>query len=251
MKSQKLKYLLLITFYLLLGAANAQDSKSLFQTANSYYQNKQYDEAEKMYLLLLKKDKNNANAHFNLGNTYFHLQQYAEAVLNFEKAKKLQPDNKTIQHNIDLTNNKLFSKIEFSKEFFVTKQIKNSVQAKSSKSWSTYMLFALWFGIILMCIYFFTTNKFAFRIGLVASLCSLLFAYFTYTAFKNEHQQNFAIVMQQNAYIKSAPVESMNAATAVQTGIKVEVIDNDKNWRKVKLPNGKMGWIELTQIDLI
>ena len=53
----KIKYLLLITFYLLLGAASAQDSKSLFQTANTYYKNKQYDEAEKMYLLLLKKER--------------------------------------------------------------------------------------------------------------------------------------------------------------------------------------------------
>ena len=247
----KIKYLLFITFYLLLGAASAQDSKSLFQTANTYYQNKQYDEAEKMYLLLLKKDKNNANAHFNLGNTYFHLQQYAEAILNYEKAKKLQPDNKTIQHNIELTNNKLFSKIEFSKEFFVTKQIKNTVQAKSSKSWSMYMLFALWFGIILMCIYFFTTNKYAYRIGFIACLSSFLFAYFTYTAYNNEHQQNFAIVTKENATIKSAPVNDITSNDTIQSGIKVEIIDNDKNWRKVKLPNGKTGWIEITQIDLI
>lgn len=59
----------------------------------------QYDEAEKMYLLLLKKDKLNANAFYNLGNTYFHLKQYANAVLYYEKAKKIQPDNKQIQHN--------------------------------------------------------------------------------------------------------------------------------------------------------
>jgi len=114
----KIRYLLLVTFCLLLGAANAQDSRSLFQSANVYYQNKQYDEAEKMYLLLIKKDNKNANAFYNLGDTYFHLQQYANAILYFEKAKKLQPDDKSIQHNIELTNNKLFSKIEFSKEFF-------------------------------------------------------------------------------------------------------------------------------------
>lgn len=246
-----IKYLLLITFYLSLGAANAQDSKALFQTANTYYQNKQYGEAAKMYLLLLKKDKKNANANYNLGNTYFHLQQYTNAVLYYERAKKLEPDNNTIQHNIDLTNNKLFSKIEFSKEFFVAKKIKNTVNAKSSKSWSIYMLVVLWLGVICMCIYFFTTNKFSYRIGTIACLFSFLFAYFTYTSFKNEHQQNFAIITQQNAFVKSAPVETMNAATAIQTGMKVEIIDTDKNWQKIKLPNGKTGWIENTQLEFI
>lgn len=57
--------------------------------------------------------------------------------------------------------------------------------------------------------------------------------------------------MQQNAYMKTAPVESMNAATAVQAGLKIEIIDSDKNWKKIKLPNGKMGWIEISQIEFI
>ena len=109
----KLYILLLLTVNLLLITfGKAQDSKSIFQTANTYYQNKQYDEAAKMYLLLIKKDKKNANAYYNLGNTYFHLKQYTNAVLYYEKAKKLEPENKYINHNIQLTNNKLFSKIE-------------------------------------------------------------------------------------------------------------------------------------------
>jgi uncharacterized protein YgiM (DUF1202 family) len=43
----------------------------------------------------------------------------------------------------------------------------------------------------------------------------------------------------------------MNAATAIQLGLKVEILDTDKNWRKIKLPNGKTGWIEISQIEFI
>lgn len=246
-----IKYILLSTFYFLLFSTKAQDSKALFQTANTYYQNKQFEEAEKMYLLILKKDNNNANARFNLGNTYFHLEDYTNAILNYEKAKKLQPDDKTIQHNIDLTNNKLFSKIEFSKEFFVAKQIKNTVHSKSSKGWSIYMLVALWLCVILACIYFFTTNKFSYKVGIITFLGTILFAYFTYSAYENEHQQNFAIVTKDKTPLKNAPVADGDTNTTIQTGIKVEIIDNDKNWRKVKLPNGKTGWIDISQMELI
>ena len=250
--NKAIKYIVLFGYWLLaLGYTKAQDSKSLFQTANSYYQNKQYEEAEKMYTLLLKKDKNNANAYYNLGNTYYHLKNYTNAILNYEKAKKLQPDNKYVAHNIELTNNKQFSKIEFSKEFFVTKQLKNVVHTRSSGSWSVFMLIALWISITAFCIHFFTTNKFLYRTGVLFFMATIIFSGFTYSSFKSEHQHNFAIVMQTNAFIKSAPVESMNAAQAVQTGIKVEIIDTDKNWLKIKLPNDKTGWIEKSSVEMI
>ncbi len=247
----KLKYIILLGSWLLTLDSYSQDSKSLFQTANTYYQNKQYDEAEKMYTLLIKQDKNNANAYYNLGNTYYHLHQYTSAVLNYEKSKKLQPDNKYADRNIELTNNKLFSKIEFSKEFFVTKQLKNVVHTKSSHSWGVFMLIAIWMGAISICIHFLFSNKFLFRVGTAAILCSVLFAFFTYNSYNSEHQHDFAIVMQQNAYIKKAPVETMNAAQAVQAGIKVKIIDTDKNWLKIKLPNDKTGWIEKNNLEFI
>lgn len=246
-----LRGVFLLIFYCLLFNSFSQDSKSIFQTANAYYQNKQYAEAEKMYLLLLKKDKKNATAYYNLGNTYYHLKQYSNAILNYEKAKKLEPESKYIQHNINLTNNKLFSKIEFSKEFFVTKHIKNVAHAKSSQGWSIFMLIFFWIAVLSVCIHFFFNKRILFRIGIIACLFSFLFAFFTYSSYKDEHQQNFAIIMQSNAYIKSAPVENMNAATAVQSGLKVEIIDTDKNWFKIKLPNDKTGWIEKNSLELI
>lgn len=253
-----MKIRLYILFLILIGSwllspdsVKAQDAKSLFHTANAYYQHKQYEEAEKIYLLIIKKDKKNANAYYNLGNACFHLKQYPDAVLYYEKAKKLQPDSKYIQHNIDLTNNKLLSKIEFSKEFFVTKQLKNVVHAKSSESWSIFMLVSFWIAVILMCIHFFFNKKMLFRMGFLIFLASVIFAYFTFTSYKAEHRQNFAIVMQNNAFMKSAPVETMNAATAVQTGLKVEIIDSDKNWLKIKLPNDKTGWIQKNSLELI
>lgn len=252
MKNNTIKWIFLLCFWLVaLNSANASDSKSLFQTANTYYKNKQYEEAEKIYTLLIKQDKKNANAYYNLGNTNYHLKHYVYAVLYYEKAKKLQPDNKYITRNLELTNNKLFSKIEFSKEFFVTKQLKNIAHTQTSRKWSIWMLAALWIGAIVLCIHFFTGNKYLFRLGALACIASISLSFFTYAAYKSEHQQNYAIVIEQNAYMKSTPVETMNAAQAVLAGLKVEIIDTDKNWWKIKLPNDKTGWIKRSSLELI
>ncbi len=246
-----LKYSMVILAFLLLFNAKAQDAKSLFLTANTYYKNKQYNEAEKLYLLVLKKDGNNANALYNLGNTCFHLKQFPYAVWYYEKALKLNPDSKFLKHNIEVTNNKLFNKIEFSKEFFVTKQLKGWVHSTSSNSWGMYLLVALWIGSISMLIYLFTTQNLFYKIGITALLIAVLLGWFTYSTFTKEHHQDYAIILTTNAYLKKAPVETINAADTVQTGVKVQIIDADKDWRKIKLPNEKIGWIEKSNLGFI
>jgi uncharacterized protein YgiM (DUF1202 family) len=78
----------------------------------------------------------------------------------------------------------------------------------------------------------------------LAFLSAIVFAWFTYKSYQHENISNFAIITETNAFYKSKPVESMNAATAILAGTKVEILDTDKNWRKIKLPNDKTGWIE-------
>lgn len=246
-----IRILLLLLLSIPLVATYAQDTKAMFQTANSYYQNKQYDEAEKLYLMILKKDKNNANAYYNLGNTYFHLQQYSNAVLYYERAKKLHPDSKQIQHNIDLTNNKLFSKMEFSKEFFVTKKIKGLAHTQSSNTWSIYFLTTLWLAVVLLSFHFLKSKPLAFKSGALLLVLALLFSYFTYITYQSEHRNDFAIVMTANTYLQKSPVASSDTTNAVKAGTKIKIIDTDKNWCKIQLPNDKTGWIAAANIELI
>lgn len=246
-----LKHILFFGLWLLIPYSFSQDTKAIFQTANTYYKNKQYEEAEKMYALLLQKEHNNINAYYNLGNTYFHLKQYPEAILNYEKALKLQPDNKHILHNIKETNNKLFTKIEFSKEFFVKQQLRNIVQSKSSNHWSLYMLITLWLGAMALCFYFIFSNKLFFRLGSIALVAAIVFSWLTYQTNTSEQKHDFAVVIPQNVTLKNAPVENLPATDSVQAGLKVQIIDTDKNWIKVKLPNDRTGWLQKNQLSII
>lgn len=248
----RLHIFFLTTYYLLLVTFSyAQNTKTLFETGNSYYQNKQYAEAAKMYELVLQKDKQNFNTLYNLGNAYYHLQQYPEAILYYEKAKKINPDNKYVLQNIALTNNKIFSKIEFSKEFFVTQKIKNLTHSKSSDAWSKYMLCFFWISVITLCIHFFYGKSVLFKIGLFAIIVSIIFAILSYTTYKNEQVQTFAIIIKNDANLKTKPVKDQVGTTNIPAGTKIQIIDNDKNWYKIKLPNDKVGWIENSVISLI
>jgi tetratricopeptide (TPR) repeat protein len=242
-----------VFLFILLNCRSAfsESTRSLFQNANAYYKSKQYEEAEHFYLQVLKRDKNNVSAAYNLGNTYYHLAKYPEAVLYYEKARKLQPDNKYILQNLALTNNKLFTKIEFSKEFFVAKISRNLFNSRSSNQWSVYMLVCLWLSVLLLIIYFFTQNRLARKSGFFFLFITLLLGYFTYSRSKEEKVSQYAIVFNDNSHLQKAPVDASPVIDSIDIGLKVKMLDKDAGWLKVELPTGKSGWIKNNQVELI
>ncbi|MDB5227173.1 MAG: hypothetical protein JWN78_1366 [Bacteroidota bacterium] len=243
---------ILLYFILFSVSSFSQDTKTLFKTANSYYKSKQFDEAGHFYLLVIAKDKNNVNAYFNLGNTYYHLQKYPEAILYYEKAKKLDPGNKYIDKNLSLTNNKLFSKIEFSREFFVTKYSKNFLNSRSSNQWSHWMLACLWLSSIFFCFYFFGKSTLSRKFGIILFLLSLCFGYLTYFRYKQEKVSEYAIVFLDKTPVQRTPVASSKITDSLQAGIKVKLTDRDANcWIKIELPNGKEGWVQHAALESI
>jgi tetratricopeptide (TPR) repeat protein len=229
----------------------AENPRSAFQAANSYYKNKQYEEAAHLYLNVLQKDRNNISAAYNLGNTYFHLQKYPEAVLYYEKALKLQPDNKHIRQNLEQTNGKLFTKIEFGRAFFVAKYSKSFFNSKSSNQWGTLMLIFLWLGAIFLCIYFFTSSRLSRNIAFASFAFTVVFAFFTRSRLKLEKASAYGIVMLNKAPLLQTPVASSKNIDSLQEGLKVKLVDNDSGWLKVELPNGTSGWTKDQHVALI
>lgn len=228
----------------------AESMEQQFAKANQYYKDKQYDFAESAYLNLLKSDKNNTPILFNLANTYFHKKDYVQAVYYYERAAKYQPDDKTIQHNIQMTNAILFKKQEFSSTFFLIKIVHNWVYSSASAQWAKIAIFFLWLTAIAFVFYFLRKNQFAYQMGILSIFASVLFFIFTYLVYQNEHTSNYAIALQ-NALVKKTPVATGNTSDTLQAGIKVKLIDSDKDWQKVELPNDKQGWVPTVSIRKI
>lgn len=245
-------FLLVPGFWLLtLNPCCAQDTRSLFKTANTYYQNKQYEEAAHFYLQVLQQDRNNVNACFNLGNTYYHLHHFPEAILYYEKAAKLQPDNKYVKQNLALTNNKLFTKLEFSKEFFVTQYSKNFFNGHSSNQWARWMLIALWTGTICLLIYFARRSS-AFRTaGMITMALSVFFAIATWSRYRQEREAGYAVIFSDKTPLLQTPVDASRVVDSIQAGMKVKLTDHDGKWAKIELPNGKQGWIRNDSFEQI
>ncbi|MFQ5454051.1 MAG: tetratricopeptide repeat protein, partial [Candidatus Zixiibacteriota bacterium] len=69
--------------------------------ANKFYQDKDYNSAIRLYNSILNRGIESAPLYFNLGNAYFKQGNLGYAVLNFMKAKRLDPEDEDILNNLN------------------------------------------------------------------------------------------------------------------------------------------------------
>ena len=89
---------------------------------------------------------------------------------------------------------------------------------------------------------FFTVSMFS----LLVAVSSLSLAYYSHNTLKVE-----AILMEANAYIKSAPSNQSEDLFILHEGTKVQVLEVFNDWTKIKLSDGMIGWLENQAIEEI
>jgi len=62
---------------------------------------------------------------------------------------------------------------------------------------------------------------------------------------------NTAIVISPSVTAKSSPDEAGTSLFVFHEGLKVVVMEKVAGWVKIKLSNGSVGWLKLTDIEII
>jgi uncharacterized protein YgiM (DUF1202 family) len=84
---------------------------------------------------------------------------------------------------------------------------------------------------------------------LLVFVCSNFFAYTQKQGLVN---RKGAIIMAPAATVKSTPAKQGTDLFILHEGTKVTITDDSmKEWREIRLADGKEGWIERSQLELI
>jgi len=249
-----------IVFILLcvLGAetyAQTMELSTVFDNANKLYLDKNYDAAIKEYQSILNNGYENGAVYFNLGNAYFKSGHLAEAILNYERARRLMPDDDDLQFNLQLANVQLKDKVDAIPQLFVYRWLESllTIVPLETMIWMIYGLFLL--TLVLFSLFLFAKTYQQKRSFLLSGIvCSLFLAIgvvnFIVESY-SESNNEYAIVMTDVANIKSAPDNSGNDLFVLHQGLKVQVLDHVNNWEKIRLADGKIGWIPEQEIETI
>ena len=223
--------------------------------ADSAYVQERYQQAAKDYEALLKQGVS-ADLYYNLGNCYYRMDQMTQAVLNYERALLLSPSDKDIRFNLQMARSKTIDKITPESEMFFVTWYRSLVNVMSVDGWARTALVALIVAIVLALFYLFSDRiwlrKIGFFGGIIALLLFLIGNLFAWQQKSNLTQRTGAIIIKSAVNVKSTPSKNGTDLYILHEGTKVTVTDSSmREWRKIRVADGKEGWLEVSEIEVI
>lgn len=251
MRNYCLIFFCLISFY-----GSALSPNSLFKDANQAYQKGDFQKSITLYEQVIR-DHGVASTelHYNLGNAYYRLGDYPSAVLNYERALKEDPSDREVLSNLQITRNKLEDKIEPMPELFYIRWFKSTRDVFSTDVWAWLFIF-MFVGSSSLWIMFIHSNKsgnkkVGFYGGLLSIVLSILLFVTAFSSWKASYKTQRAVVFAGSISVKSAPVISGNGLFIIHAGTTVTITDELGEWVRVRLVDGKEGWVILGDLEVI
>ena len=240
-----------INFFLIFWigiACQAQNLDSLFTSANKLYQQESYVKALEVYQQIESKQHESSALYFNIANIYYKTNQVAPSIYYYEKALKLAPNDKDILFNLGFAQRMTLDTIEALPKSLGQKFRDTVILKFTYNTWAIIaVIFAFLFALLFL-LYHFSYSTVKKRIYFISSILVVVFTllsiFFSYKNYQYIQNTVSAIIYVQQAAVKNAPTQTSNVNFELHEGTKVLILETLDTWRKIKIADGKTGWIE-------
>jgi len=246
---------LFILLFLFVSSLFPQGTEELFSSANKFYQQKEYNKALHLYTELINEGYEGVSLFYNTGNTYYRLGKTGYAILYYEKALRLSPGDEDIQHNLSLAYARTTDKLSEFPSFFIFKIWEDLLGLFSLTGW-VYVTYILYILLILATAGYLMLKdplrqKYSFLGGLVIAAIFIFSTAILIVKLNSEVSTKKGVVVEQASSVKLSPDEGSNDAFVVHEGLKIKLEDRVGEWYKIRLEDGKTGWIQEEDIRII
>ena len=237
---------------LIVNSIVAQSLEDNFYAANDFYKNEKFEKAIELYHQIASQGKISMELYYNLGNSYYKINKVGPAIYYYEKALKINPLNEDVKNNLIFAKRLALDNIEELPQNIFQKFNKQYLQKLSYNQWAIVAVVFLFLTFILFLLFYFVFSSFIKRVFFGFSILSFLFLIIsfsiTYNQFYFDKNNKEAIVFAEKISVKNAPTMNSEEVFILHEGTKVFVLDALDNWKKIKLADGKQGWINAKEI---
>lgn len=232
-----------------------QTSNELFDDANSLYKNSKYQEAITVYKKIIASNVISSELYYNLGNCYYKLNKVAPSIYNYEKALKLDPSNSDARNNLVFARRLTLDRIDNLPKSLLQKFNTNYISKISYNQWGVIAILFSFITVILFLLYYFYHTSSKKRLFFATSVLSFILLIVTLSI--SFHQYNKkkstveAVVFNIEVSVKNEPTKDADEAFIIHEGTKIFVLDKVDDWIKIRLSDGKIGWLKTNSIKIV
>ena len=232
-------------------AISAQDitsqSNLLFEKANTAYRNGFYEEALNNYHQIDNFGLQSADLYYNLGNTYYKLNQIAPSIYYYEKALLVNPHHTDAKHNLIFAQRMTIDAFEVLPKSVFQKINEKIIYPISYNTWALISVIIALLLSAFFLLYHFSrytnTKRLFFSLGFINIALFLISLSFSIKAKHYSTHNQPAIIFNSKVSVKSEPNNTASEAFELHEGTKILVLENMDDWSRIKLVDGKIGWL--------
>ena len=246
-----MKYLITLICLAIATIGWGQDQDN-FDKATTLYQKGDYTQAAAVYSSILKSGKESSALYYNLGNTYYKLNNVPESIYYYEKALQLDPENTDAKNNLIFANQMKVDAITPLPKTWVRQLSDGIVGLFSAHTWAVLSIIGVFAFVLSFLLYYFVERTALKRTFFSLMLVFLFFAVGSYTlahfCHKQVSQTQYAILFDKTVRVFSDANAYSSEVMQLHEGTKVEIIEDAKDWVKIRLVNGKTGWTKVNSL---
>lgn len=227
-----------------------------WEKACAAYTEGQWNESIEAFSAIAAAGLESAALYCNIGDAYFKSGDYPHAILYFERALKLDPSYSDARYNLDIASHQIQDRIDPVPEFILAQWGRSLCYLLDSNTWAvlSIVFFAMCTAMVLL--FLLGAGPAAKKTGFFTAIVMLLFSAsslgFSLWQRTDYMKADSAIVMRPVTSVKSSP--SSEASTdlfILHEGTKVKILDEVGAWRNISLADGRQGWMQISDMEII
>ncbi len=237
-------------------SAAASSKDSLWNSAVEQYIASDYQAALDNFLALQEQGYASAELFYNIGNCYYKLDgQLGKVILYYHRSLKVDPAFKDAKFNLDIASAATLDKIDEVPEFIFVTWGREVRDIMSSNSWMVVFIVLFTLTVVLVLLFRFAprigVRKLSFFLAIVTLVLAIVAFSFSLSGRSAALGEDEAVVMAPVASVKGAPNANDQSLFILHEGTVVQVIDVVGSWKRIEIADGRQGWIEDRNIEII
>ena len=237
--------------------ARGQDVSVLWTEANADYEAGEWDSALEKYNAILASGVESDRLYYNMGNACYKAGDISHAILNYERALRLNPSFEDARNNLDMASSLTVDRIDNVPEFILKTWLDNCRRSMGSDSWA--VVFIVLFALAALSFLAFMFIKAGRGVKITFFVAGIVFVVFSAISIAFSLKQradclseDYAVIVSAVSPVRSSPSdENTKSLFMLHEGTKVEILEELGEWSKVEIADGRQGWIQKEDMEII
>ena len=224
-----------------------------------------FTSAATKYQLLVDSGISNSRLYINLGNAYLQSNQLGHAIVNYERAKKIEPNNRQLAVNLELANSLVKGQSESAAQPAASVTMSSIVgQLRESNRtvvsfvgrkpivWTLVISSIVFWSLMIVSALGTSTNRIPLKRIAIAPLMVLILTTTSYGLSNLTSPNSYdGVIVANNVTLHSGDGEQFDEVTTLKTaqGHRVKYLDRRGDWAKIETATKQSGWVRSLDVD--